>query len=116
MRFQSNDSGEQVVLILEGELTIQFAGELKTLLLQVVEKSEVILDLNAVTAMDLSAMQLLCSLHRTMLKSSRRVSVAGGVPASLAESLAEAGFLRDLGCSLDTDGTCLWLKGGTPGE
>jgi hypothetical protein len=42
--------------------------------------------------------------------------MAGGVPAALAKLLEDAGFLRERGCSLDNNRTCLWLIGGRTNE
>ncbi|MEW6669064.1 MAG: STAS domain-containing protein [Thermodesulfobacteriota bacterium] len=108
-----NDAGDCVVLMLEGDLTIQNARELREAVLRAQETAASLsLNLEKVTAADVSCLQVLCSAHRTLVKSRRRMSLLKPLPAPFVRSVQEAGFERERGCALDSHHTCLWCIGG----
>jgi anti-anti-sigma regulatory factor len=111
MECMVKDSDERKVLVLEGDLTIINAAELKRILLEAIDNStHVELDLEHVTDIDLSCIQLFCSAHRTSLDLNRTVSIGSGHPEVIREAVKEAGFPLNKGCKLDADGSCLWIE------
>ncbi len=106
---------EGFVVELDGNLDIQRALELKETLLGAHRaEGDVTVDLGRVTGADVSALQLLCSLHRTLTVENRQLSVRGAMPEGLKQSVRESGYARERGCVRDTNRTCLWvLRGGS---
>jgi anti-anti-sigma regulatory factor len=108
-----NDSEDCVTLLLEGDLTIQNARELRDAVLRAQEKgASVSLNLEKVTGADVSCLQVFCSAHRSLVKSGRRLSLLRPVPAPFMQAVRETGYERERGCALDTHHTCLWSIGG----
>jgi hypothetical protein len=71
---------------------------------------EVAFDLQNVVRADLPLLQLLCSAHRSASRLNKRFAFAGAWPDILEKTASSAGFLRQTGCSLDKDRTCLWTS------
>jgi len=112
MDFHVNDSGAGI-LKLEGELTVQCAGLLKELLLTAFEQVETItLDIESADTIDVSCLQLLCSAHRTFIKSNKDMNAAGIMNPSFQKTIHDAGFIRKGGCLFNPNGRCLWISGG----
>lgn len=111
-RIEEQENGTR--LILEGELTITHAAGIRDAFCALVAGSrDARIDLGGATAIDVTGLQLLCSLHRTAVAKGLAVSLEKGVPQELVEVMRTAGYLRDKGCSADIPGTCLW-KGVRP--
>ena len=100
-------------LALKGEMTIQHAASLKTMLLKAAEDGGLALDCSSVTEIDVAGLQLLCSAHRTFTKWGKGFSLAGEKPAPFKQTVRESGYAREKGCSLDRDGSCVWVMGGS---
>ena len=99
------------VLNLKGELTIVNSSELRDILRDALSTSKnVELNLENITDVDLSFLQLLCSAHRTSLKSEKSFSIHGSYPEVLSEAARDAGFPLPKGCKLDCNNSCLWLE------
>lgn len=113
MEFKLDDTGSQGVLHLEGDLTIERAGTLKDGLVQALEKAkQVILEIEKVREMDVACLQVLCSAHRTYIKSGQSLSFSGPLSEEFIKSMEKAGFDRERGCPLDRSTTCLFVIGG----
>jgi len=112
MQYKLEDAGDPVVLTLEGPLDIQNANELRDAFVAAVQGKNIVLDLGRVVSADVSALQLFCSLHRTMTRAGRGCTLQGAISDAFRQSVADAGFHRERGCALDDGGTCLWSKGG----
>jgi anti-anti-sigma factor len=86
---------ERAALKLEGDMTIARAGELKKALLGALEKSkELEVDMEGVTGVDVSCLQVLLSARKSARagkKSFRLCGVSGQVK----------NMIRDFGCGLD---------------
>ena len=103
---------DAVTLSLKGALTIERAGELKEVLIDALNKEDcVVLNLEAVTQVDLSCLQLLCSAHRTSLELNKQFILEGGQPEPLQQAIRDAGFTRPAGCKKDPHKSCLWIGG-----
>jgi anti-anti-sigma factor len=107
------ESVDRVVLMLEGDLTVQTACELRDVIVQAQETGRHLgLNLEKVTGADVSCLQVFCSAHRSLAKSDRRLTFTGPLPESFARVIRQAGFNRERGCALDVHHTCLWCTGG----
>ena len=103
-------SGENNVLRLDGSWTIERANELKRMLLEALNSGEnIVIDLEGLTDLDLSSMQLFCSAHRTSLREGKYLALHERKSQSLKQMVREAGFARTLGCHKDPDKSCLWI-------
>lgn len=88
------DQSESVCLVrLEGEINIALAAELKTLLLQTLAcGKDLHLDIEGVSELDVTALQLLWAARRDARGAGLKFTMAGQVPPVLASSWKEAGF------------------------
>jgi len=101
--------GDREVLVIAGELNIEHAQALKETLLQsLTGTGPLLLNLENVTAIDLSCLQLLCAAHRSWLKANRELTVAS-YSSVFCQTARDAGYSREMGCSIEADRSCLWL-------
>lgn len=107
--------GEQVdtlVLDVKGELTICFVGEFREALLDGLEKATgIMVNVEQVSSVDLTGLQLLCSAHRTASARNKSFTIAGRQNRVFAEAERLAGFARHVGCVKDVAKTCIWIGG-----
>jgi len=76
--FKVEKEGAVGVLTLEGDQTIQYSNELRTFLLKSFDSvHHVVLDVERVTSLDLSCLQLICSAHKTAAGMKKRLTVTG---------------------------------------
>jgi len=109
MGIRINQSDKKCVITCEGDVTRQQVHELRTsFITMLINVEEVALDLQSVTHADLPLLQLLCSAHRSATRLNKRLTLAGARPGSLEKTAGSAGYLRQAGCNLDKDSTCLW--------
>lgn len=112
MNNQEKGSPKNEVLKFKGDLTIENAQELHRLLLAALDNlEEISLSFEEVTAVDLSFVQLICAAHRTAVRADKNLKLADPRPEVLKAVVRETGFLREAGCVLDTQGSCLWKEG-----
>jgi anti-anti-sigma factor len=113
MNHHVDEQENSVRLALSGELTIAHALEIREAFLALLAKArDAEIDLSEATGIDVSGLQILCSLHRSSVAKGVSVCLKKGVPDDLVETIRTAGYLRDKGCSLDAAGTCLWKEAG----
>lgn len=104
--------GKKQVLVINGELTIEHAVELKKALHQSLKDGErVVLDLSKVTEMDLSSLQLLCSAHKTSVNLKKTLELRHDNTGIFKEAVTRAGYTRYSGCTMETENSCLWIIG-----
>ncbi|MDA8414044.1 MAG: STAS domain-containing protein [Desulfobacteraceae bacterium] len=97
---------------ISGPMTIQHAGEIRTVLLEALtEAEEVRMEMAQVTEIDVVGLQLLCSAHRTSAGLNKRFTLGGCNETSVTEAMRMSGFARHVGCVQDINHTCLWLGG-----
>jgi anti-anti-sigma factor len=111
---QSNrsDKPDAGILIVNGEMTIQNAGEIRSALLEAFAGVEVLsLDMTDVTEIDLAGLQLLCAAHRTSTTDKKSFSISGTDNETVKSMIRDAGFDRHTGCVHDIDKTCIWVEG-----
>jgi len=103
---------EASILKLEGDWTVEHANELKRALLEALKSGEnIVIDLEGLTDLDLSAMQLFCSAHRTSLRLGKRFVIHEQKSEAFKRLARDAGLLRSLGCHKDPRESCLWTGG-----
>ncbi len=110
---QSNmaDNGDVRIVTILGRMTISSAQELKAELLEALAlANHVRVDVDNVTEIDITAMQLLCAAHRTAIGSQKCFGIESDKSGILADFAEKSGFSHHLGCM---DGVeCLWNGGG----
>lgn len=98
------------MITLEGELTLPRAEEIKKIYLQSLKRRKnVSIVFGAITDVDLSFLQLCCSLHRSALCDKKQVKIKGSVPMALMNAAEAAGYLSLAGCKQYCHQSCLWL-------
>ena len=103
-------SAETSVLKLKGNWTIERSNELKHALLEALNSGEsIVIDLEGLTCLDLSTMQLFCSAHRTSLRLGKRLALHEQKSEILKRMVLDAGFVRTIGCHSDHKKKCLWI-------
>ncbi len=111
MKYQINKGKEGLKISFSGDLTISCAGEIKQALLGVMQKKgDIFIDLSEVQDIDVTALQLICAVHRSTLRDGRSLSLEKGLSQGLKDLVRIAGFARDRGCSLYLHGTCFWKR------
>lgn len=104
---------QDIIIELDGKLDIQRALEMKEKLIGAHQaQGDVTVDFGRVTSADVSGLQLLCSLHRTLTVENRQLALRGTMPEGLKQAVRESGYVRERGCVRDTNRTCLWVLGG----
>jgi anti-anti-sigma factor len=112
MEYTLEASGDKHVLTLQGELTIEHAGELKKAMIEAIKNSDhVAVAIGDVTEIDLSCLQLLCSAHRTALKSNKQLTLNSKDSDVFQRLVKDAGYARNDGCFPDPSQKCLWCGG-----
>jgi anti-anti-sigma regulatory factor len=103
-------TGEKIRVVLNGELTLPQANELRKTFLKTLEESDDIsIVLESVQGADLSLLQLICSLHRSALRQNKHIKLEGCLSRAMKVVVDAAGFSRHVGCKVDLDKSCLWV-------
>ncbi|MCM0081350.1 STAS domain-containing protein [Geomonas sp. Red32] len=68
------------------------------------------LNLNEVTEMDLTGLQLLCSAHHSALSAGKSFKIVDQNEVYIRVA-SEAGFERHVGCPRDNNSSCIWVGG-----
>ena len=96
------------VVSINGPMTIDRIGEIRDGMLEAFGLgNEVQLSMAAVTEVDLTGLQLLCSSHRTAIDRGVAFSVHDTDAEALSSVIELAGMRRYNGCAQDTAGTCV---------
>ena len=112
MKCAQTASNEENVLTLKGELSISHAARLKAELIQALDAApRIVIDVNAVTDVDLSALQLLCAAHKSALAKGKQLILSPDLPETLTRQIQKAGLMEGHHCGRDSGADCLW-KGG----
>jgi anti-anti-sigma regulatory factor len=112
MELKSEESIENNAVKFKGDLTIEHAAELQAFLLESLnQRDRLHLVFENVTEVDISFLQLLCSAHRTAVKTNKTLILDGHRPEPLRLAVVDGGFVRQEGCVLDVRHTCIWKEG-----
>jgi len=109
MVFAIEKTTKDGTVIVAGALTVSHIAEMREELikaLQVSQKAK--LDLQAVTEIDLSALQLFCSAHKTATKAKKVFELIDSSTGVAKNTAGLNGYLRQQGCNIVMDETCLW--------
>lgn len=105
-------SAEECVVKLRGDLTVEHAHEMKSVFLEALQSNErVVVELEGITDVDLSFLQLLCSAHRTSMRLNKSLTLLSEQSDIFRQAVRDAGFSRILGCHEDPQKACLWIGG-----
>jgi anti-anti-sigma regulatory factor len=106
---EANNHG---ILKLAGDLTLGQAEELRMILIKaIISVDQLTLEFDDVHEVDLSCLQLFCSVHRSAVRMNKQVAFSGRYPAAFEKVVRDAGYARTTGCHLDCFSSCLWVKG-----
>ena len=93
MELTIDKTGDSGILKIEGELTIQKAESLKQALMGALDKMQVFrLDLNSLTRIDLAAIQLLYSAHKSAEAAGKTIELADGANDLFKNGVEAAGY------------------------
>lgn len=111
-REQPAEEGAPFVLRLRGDLTIPFAGEFKSELFAAFDAAAfIVANVEEVSSIDVTGLQLLCSAHRESYARKKRFGIEGLANSAVSEMVDLAGFRRHVGCPADEGNTCVWIGG-----
>ncbi len=107
--FKIEKEGRVKTIFINSGLTIQSAEALKDVLVESLKETDhIVLDLNSVTEVDLSCLQLLCSAHKTYRDLNRKFTLSTDSTEVFFETVKAAGFQRHMGCESECYKSCLW--------
>lgn len=107
IEYSLDDSSATGTLVLSGSLTIQYAQLLKDALIKAVgETKRLVLNMEQVEQMDLTALQLLCVAHRNLMQAGIPLDMEGAIPEIVSEVVRKSGFV---GCTGQKDTIGLWM-------
>jgi len=88
-----NISEKNSNLTLKSDITIQISSELKEKLIKALDNSDNInINLENVSNIDLSCLQLLCSAHDTALKENKTFKIEGNCPENVKNTIKLSGY------------------------
>ncbi len=103
-------SQDKLLFKLKGEFTIQWLAGIRAEVMEALENADAVeLSLGEVTETDVTALQLLCSMHRASVNGRKQLTIVNGLPPSIMRNALDAGFIRRTGCPADVGNTCLWI-------
>ena len=109
---QKNHSAGVNHIVINGEMTIQNAVEIRNALLDTFsEGNNLQLDMKGVTDVDLTGLQVICAAHISSIKIGKNFTLVINGNEPIMKIVHDAGFLRHTGCSLDLSNTCVWTGG-----
>lgn len=92
IKLKKNRSDGKCTVTMDGNMTIEYAAELKDVLLKAVDSKGIILDMKKVTLLDLSCIQLLWAARQSMAEKGMQIESRGALPEVIRIKQEEAGF------------------------
>ena len=112
MNLKTKKTGNTTTVKIEGPLTIEHAIELKTFISNIYANPEdIVMDLDDVTEIDLSCIQLICSANLSFEKSRKQLIRKSVLPEEITHVLYEAGYKRDPRYHGTSCKKCFWNDG-----
>jgi anti-anti-sigma regulatory factor len=109
MPITETQRGTSWTVTIEGALTLQCISEIRDALLRTVQQADdIVIDMGAVTDLDVSGFQVICAAHKSAVRLGKPLSFAGEPPAAVKELAGRAGYVRQSSCINGADGRCLW--------
>jgi anti-anti-sigma factor len=97
--FQFNKKADAGVLTFTGDMTIQCAALAKEAVESALKDvTTLVVDIKGVTGVDLTFLQILCSLRHTAERDGKKVSIKENCPEVFKRVVEEAGFSYYLKC------------------
>lgn len=91
--FLINDNDNMGILTMAGEMTVERAVEVKAALMKAFDKvDKVVINLEKVTELDLSFLQLLCSAQQSSVIRNKRLTIDNHLPEVFRQTVENAGF------------------------
>lgn len=111
-QLELQDKDETAYLKLSGDVTIQHIQDVKVSVLEGFEACHtLVLDLAGVEAIDLPALQLFCSAHRTAATSGKTLRLLNEEAEVVSEARKAAGFSPRPSCvEAPSKSDCIWDK------
>ena len=107
LKTRVEQSGGLGSLILEGEMIIDHAEELKSAFMDVLKSSSSLeLRVEGVNKVDIFGLQVLCAAHRSAMKFDKELKLIGHQPAALRDAICKAGYSLTAACWPDK--ACFW--------
>jgi anti-anti-sigma regulatory factor len=104
-------SGDKGLVMLEGDLTLPYAEEMKRAFLKaILDTDSVTVSFGSVRDVDLTCLQLLCSAHRSAVRFKKQVAFSGALPSLVRSAMEMAGYSRLKGCGVGCEDSCLWME------
>lgn len=102
----------RALVSLDGELTVARAAEIRDSLVRAIDSADSIeINLDKVTGMDLSCLQLLCSAHRTAAGKGKVLAINDQSSPAFLEARRNAGFIYSKQCRYVSTNDCFWVGG-----
>jgi len=102
----------KALVSLEGELTVARAAVVKDSLVRAINSADsIVINLDKVSGMDLSCLQLLCSAHRTAARRGKVLAIKDQSLPLLLEARRNAGFIYSKQCRYVSTDDCFWVGG-----
>jgi hypothetical protein len=109
MSNQSERPTTQKVVTLEGDLTNEHSGEVKSVFVDALKDADdIMVVFGKISAINLSCLQLFCAVHRSAVRNHKHVCFEGSLPQIVMLTADAAGFLQLKGCKVDCGKSCLW--------
>jgi anti-anti-sigma factor len=109
LKIDIKQDGSMGVITLEGEITIQSAGEFREAMISALGSfKKVYVNVEGVSLVDVSCFQILCSAHRTAIRSNKTLECSGILPEGFRKTAQDAGYIRNSGCAFDSSNACIW--------
>jgi anti-anti-sigma regulatory factor len=113
MKMTIEESALGRIVRIEGDVTIEQARDFQGRLAEMItEKACLILDVERIGDIDITALQTLCSAHRTAEGLNASLMIGRNWPEGFRQSVKDTGFTRKAACALRVRGACLWTEGG----
>lgn len=108
----SGEQSEIRTISIAGDMTIPHISGIRDELLRELEGSEqAVVELGAVNSIDVTGLQLLCSAHRSFVKSGKQIAIPGLRSDAVRTAAESAGLPRNVCCVADSKCECLWSGG-----
>ena len=92
IKLRKNRSGGKYTVTIDGDLTIECAVEFKKALEKAVESKGLIIDMERVTQLDLSCLQLLRAARQSLVTQDKQLEIKGGLPENIENWIQDAGY------------------------
>ncbi len=105
--FKVEEADNITTLTINGELSIENAAALQGIFIESLERaSHLKINLENIANVDLSFLQLLSSVQKTSEHLNTKVTLTGRCPEIFREAVVNSGFLREGGCTFNSNNEC----------